>query len=352
MKFGVFIYLVRLGLASSRGDADMLLSNKLGFGGMRLAQLVGTEDGPTSKSLPSISDKQYADLIAKEVKAIGATTPKDASPSNFNPKQAQPEQVASRSSSEAEAYRVASLASLSYCALPEVEKMTCQACRRAQGAEVVQVFSDEQTTGRAVLLLDKSRQEIILTFRGSPTPENWISSLEFSLAPAPYAKDVQVHPGFRQATNVLMFKIYNPIKKIVKEHPAYKLIVTGHSLGGSLAALASSELLHRRIITPNKLNLFTYGEPRTGNLAFSRWLNSQDAHITRVVNENEIVPHIPPASSGFAHHATEMYIHTNKSTICSTKEVEDLTCSLSRFPDLSVASHLRAWDMPMATSAC
>ncbi|KAJ9089357.1 hypothetical protein DSO57_1013730 [Entomophthora muscae] len=345
MKIILYIFFVQLGLALS--TADKLSVNNLDIKGAIFGRSANNEGSNTTKLPSNSTDEHDAELITKVIREIGGKTPDDDSPSKYSPKRDQPEYVASHPSSEAEAYRVMSFASLAYCTVPSVEKMTCQACQHVQGAEVSQIFSDRDTTGRAVLLLDKKRDEIILTFRGSHTLDNWISNLVFFLTPALYAKDTQVHYGFKQACDALMFNIFDPLKKILNEHPNYKLIITGHSLGAAVATLAASDLLHRKMITPKRLHLFTYGEPRTGNLAFVRWLNSQPAHITRVVNENEIVPHVPPASFGSAHHSTEMYIHNNKSRICSTKEIEDPTCSLSRFPNLSILNHLRYWDVYM-----
>ncbi|KAJ9066725.1 hypothetical protein DSO57_1006947 [Entomophthora muscae] len=230
--------------------------------------------------------------------------------------------------------------------------MTCKTCRRlGGGVEVMHVFSDLLTRGRAVLMLDKHRNEIVLTFRGSLFLENWISNIQFFMTSAPYAKGVRVH-GFKHAAGVLLDDIIPPLRKALDQYLGYKLIVTGHSLGGSLATLTVSELLYREIVDPSRLHVFSYGEPRTGNAAFTRWYNSRPIRMTRVVNENDIVPHILPALFGFVHHSTESFIQNNQSSTCSSSSLESLQCSLSRFPFLSILNHLRAWDLPLGITAC
>lgn len=53
------------------------------------------------------------------------------------------------------------------------------------------------------------------------------------------------------------------VRTQLAEHPSYSLVVTGHSLGGALASIASVSLKANFPFTP--LKLFTFGQPRTGS---------------------------------------------------------------------------------------
>ncbi len=55
---------------------------------------------------------------------------------------------------------------------------------------------------------------------------------------------------------------------MLSEHSGAKIIVTGHSLGGSLAILAAADL-HK---THGKIDqVYTFGQPRVGNAAFASY---------------------------------------------------------------------------------
>ena len=70
--------------------------------------------------------------------------------------------------------------------------------------------------------------------------------------------DAYVHTGFLYAYNVVGTTVIDAVKAQVAAYPSYKLVVTGHSLGGSVASLAALAL---KEAFPNKpLKLFTFGE--------------------------------------------------------------------------------------------
>ena len=54
--------------------------------------------------------------------------------------------------------------------------------------------------------------------------------------------------------------------------------------------------------------LFTYGSPRVGT---KRYINYCKIQHIRWVNNNDIVPRLPPAWMGFRHSGREMYLNRN-----------------------------------------
>ena len=85
------------------------------------------------------------------------------------------------------------------------------------------------------------------------------------------------------------------------------VFVVGHSLGGAMAVLVAEALTHEGI--PVK-ELRTYGQPRVGNRQFRQHLEGCDigAYI-RYVNNNDIVPKVPPSWLLFVHGGKLMYIN-------------------------------------------
>ena len=90
------------------------------------------------------------------------------------------------------------------------------------------------------------------------------------------------------------------------------LYVTGHSLGGAMAALmgvmlATDPDYHR--LADKLKGVYTFGQPMIGDPEFAQ---ACDAHpilkkvMARYVFEHDIVPELPPVASGrFAHFGTE-----------------------------------------------
>ncbi|RNE96501.1 lipase, partial [Trypanosoma conorhini] len=105
-----------------------------------------------------------------------------------------------------------------------------------------------------------------------------------------------------------------------------------------------------------RIELYTFGEPRVGNAAFANWflaLFCGGGHETsRVTHKRDVVPHLPPAYSGFEHGPHEVWYDNDGSTSyanCSDVSgtacpaettAEDAECSNSLLP-ISIADHLK-----------
>lgn len=113
-----------------------------------------------------------------------------------------------------------------------------------------------------------------------------------------------VHRGFKLALdeiwwdrkhggrNVMGLKSYLDDLLAQKERPMW---FTGHSLGGALATLAAKRYNRVR-------GLYTFGSPRVGDLEFR---NHYSATHFRFVNDDDIVPRVPPQALLY-HHVGEM----------------------------------------------
>jgi len=106
-----------------------------------------------------------------------------------------------------------------------------------------------------------------------------------------------------------------------------KVIITGHSLGASVAsfiALRASEVMR---IPRNRIQLLTSGGPRTGNGDFAREVQDSVGEIYRVVYAGDIVTQIPPLSI-FQHFPREILVYPNGTQrLCSRTNGEDFSCS-------------------------
>lgn len=95
-------------------------------------------------------------------------------------------------------------------------------------------------------------------------------------------------------------------------------MVTGHSLGGALAILATADL--QKIFGPIDFT-YTFGQPRVGNQAFADWFQASHPNVYRLVDYADVVPHVPPMNFGFVHSNVQAWYQRGMQTyqICSAE---------------------------------
>ena len=125
----------------------------------------------------------------------------------------------------------------------------------------------------------------LLAFRGTSNIGQWIRDARLLPTSHPWGP---VHSGFSggiQQVNTDLQPFEEAAKKV--EHVS----VTGHSLGGALAVLASARLKEQGM---NPL-VYTYGQPRVGLAAFAEKYDIElPDRLWRFINQNDIVPRVPP----------------------------------------------------------
>jgi Lipase (class 3) len=136
---------------------------------------------------------------------------------------------------------------------------------------------------------------VIVAFAGTDPVSlaNWIS--DFDARP-------DVRTGTAEGYQVAAAVVWPELKQLLERcvPPGGKVFVTGHSLGGALAALIAN-----RIGTELQAGVdavYTFGMPRPGNPAFAELYNRQLGMRTyRLVHGEDIVPTVAPTSFGFRH---------------------------------------------------
>lgn len=151
---------------------------------------------------------------------------------------------------------------------------------------------------------DNVRNETVLAVRGSNNIRNWITDFIFPFQNCDLTKDCKVHTGFATAWSEIADEATKAINSARRAHPNYKVILTGHSLGGAVATLGAAYL--RKAGIP--LDLYTYGSPRVGNDKFTTWFSSQKGGQWRVTHESDPVPRLPPMGVGYRHVTPEYWL--------------------------------------------
>ena len=135
-------------------------------------------------------------------------------------------------------------------------------------------------------------REIIVSFRGTASLENAATDLKFfqahydKAAESTYlvvngwrrvfgSKSVTMcHRGFLAAFRSVqkkLFAVLDELTKDYKDNGKWRVLITGHSLGGGLATLCAYELAARRheLNQRMRISIYTYGAPRVGNARFA-----------------------------------------------------------------------------------
>ncbi|KAL6897753.1 hypothetical protein ACP4OV_006712 [Aristida adscensionis] len=112
---------------------------------------------------------------------------------------------------------------------------------------------------------------------------------------------------------VAYYKLREVLREQLKKHPNANVVVTGHSLGGALAAIFPALLaFHGEAdILDRLLAVNTYGQPRVGDAAFAAFVRaSVPVEPLRVVYRYDVVPRVPfdaPPVADFRHGGTCVY---------------------------------------------
>lgn len=158
------------------------------------------------------------------------------------------------------------------------------------GFEKITFFNNKFHDGWAYAA--ENKDGIVIAFRGTKSPKNWDTNFQVHMLHPPETNsELLVHQGFYQA----FLALQNDIGKITLHQALAKtrepdedrrpIYITGHSLGGALAQIATAVFASDRIAA-----CYTFGSPRVGNKYFDLWVKPPSY---RLVNDADLVPQVP-----------------------------------------------------------
>ncbi|KAJ7926905.1 Alpha/Beta hydrolase protein [Mycena leptocephala] len=181
---------------------------------------------------------------------------------------------------------------------------------------------------RGFIARDNTRKEIVVSFPATNDLADVITDMKFRSVlfispgiPLDMADRLSVHRGFLAVYNVVAQTVLDGVKAEFAEHPAYTIVVTGHSLGGAIASLAAPALKSEHPIAAIKL--FTFGQPRVGNRKFAAFVEK------KLGVENIFRTRLNYTCSG-----------AQKGRVTILKLVDTVTCALSLFSIFNILPHL------------
>jgi triacylglycerol lipase len=145
----------------------------------------------------------------------------------------------------------------------------------------------------------------MVCFRGTSDPADWGINLDAIPESAGDARlQGLLHRGFHRA----LMRVWDPFvaPELASSGPR-RIWITGHSLGGALAALAAAET--RFIAGAPLAGLYTFGQPRIGDEQFANQFDSALRSVSfRYVNDKDIVPRVPLYTAGYRHVGEEFFL--------------------------------------------
>jgi len=157
------------------------------------------------------------------------------------------------------------------------------------GFTLVKTFSKGSTQA----FLAKNHVYAVLAFRGTE-PKKWEDVRADLRAYKSTVKEGKVHAGFLDAYKEVDKEIERSL--IDENQDRWPLYITGHSLGGALATVATRELDAVKGIGDQIAACYTFGSPRVGN---KKYENTIKVPFYRIVHSTDIVTLAP--SFGYAH---------------------------------------------------
>lgn len=159
------------------------------------------------------------------------------------------------------------LAAASYENASSIEAWSCSPCRKYAISEP-KVFSNSIGGIQGFTGYSHGLNAIVVVFRGSSNIQNWILNIGTTRSTYPLCSGCSVHTGFYDGYRLVSSTVKTAVQNLKAKYRGAKLVVTGHSLGGSLAILCAAEL--KTIFGTVDLT-YTFGQPRVGNQAFADW---------------------------------------------------------------------------------
>jgi len=170
-------------------------------------------------------------------------------------------------------------------------------------------FSDVNTNTSLICLTDSSgtKNTVYLGFRGTEITslKNIEEDVDMTLVEFYGTK---VSKGFLESWIALRSFVCN----LLDQKKPDVIYITGHSLGASIAALASVDIRMEYNTTPI---LYTFASPRTGDMSFVDLFRSLVGESYRVEGLYDPVPRFPTRYQGYVHIPTQILLEEGKCTV-------------------------------------
>ena len=156
-----------------------------------------------------------------------------------------------------------------------------------------------------VIWKDSKNNRLFIVFRGTLYTEEWMQDFDTSQTDYTITKkdksaansqalfsldtglDLMLHSGFIEAYE----NIRDTTMDIVNKVGPSKIVVCGHSLGAAISTICGVDLFMKGYNTI----IYNFASPRVGDINFCKLIKSNNIPIYRLVNEEDVIPTLPPS---------------------------------------------------------
>lgn len=195
---------------------------------------------------------------------------------------------------DAKVFNAANMAYLAHCAQAvyktDAECKTALADMDSEIVKDIRFFNSRNTGTEGFIAGDE--EKIIIAFRGTSEIKDWLTdAASIQKSWSSILNIGKVHSGFFDSLTSVWSLIMEHLQELQTKDQ--RIWITGHSLGGALAALTYATL---RLQSPKYelAGAYTFGQPRIGDKLMCQSFDADSKHhFFRVVNNNDIVPRVP-----------------------------------------------------------
>lgn len=141
-----------------------------------------------------------------------------------------------------------------------------------------------------------------MVFRGTNQKEDWLDNLKAFPVKQLFG---EFHRGFWQSVQDVWDVLYNAYSQANAQRPK-PLFITGHSLGGAMAAIAAARFIQN---DEPFVSVYTFGQPRAMTRDTASIFNVEcKSRFYRFNNNNDLVTRVPARVMGYSHVGTYLHI--------------------------------------------
>lgn len=180
--------------------------------------------------------------------------------------------------------------------------------------KLCEFINDPETDIQAGIVLNHSKAQLCVVFRGSESVTDWYH--DFQISKRLLHDNIKVHCGFYNQLHdtSVCGRMINRVKTILATYPGYHLYITGHSLGGALCTLFGYLLSHE---IDNHVTVVSFASPRVGNSYWKEsFENKSNLSHYRITNNRDIITATP--SYNYRHVGTDIHIYDDSYKVAST----------------------------------
>jgi len=195
------------------------------------------------------------------------------------------------------------LSSYAYCSQEEMQKQNC--CPELLNQDEWSLFTEKifsYDEYNFAVLMNKKYKKIVVTFPGTRSSNQLIKELVFSSGVAFNGDSTEKIMSYSKTLfTYIKTELEKTLDELLLNYKDFQFIFTGHSLGGSMAAIS----LLNSLKYGNFKNLqespvlITYGQPRVGNDVFANEVMKYVPIVYRVTRYGDIVTNNPACFKGF-----------------------------------------------------